>query len=144
MNDSRSPRTSEMIGSGLGVMIVDDDAGVRNMLDEWLRHQGFSVWLAASGEDALDLYRRHAEAIDLVLMDVRMPDLDGPQTLAGLRAINPSLPCCFMSGGLGEHTRAELINGGGASFVRKPFQLDELVQSLLSLVRPRIGSPETV
>jgi DNA-binding response OmpR family regulator len=139
-----SPRAPERIGSGLGLMIVDDDAGVRNMLDEWLRHQGFAVWLAATGEDALDVYRRRPEAIDVVLMDVRMPDLDGPQTLAGLRAINPRLPCCFMSGGLGEHTHAELLNGGSTSFIRKPFELDELVQSLVSLVRPRVLRPEKV
>lgn len=143
MSDSRAP-TPEGIGSGLGLMVVDDDAGVRNMLDEWLRHQGFAVWLAATGEDAVDLYRRRREAIDLVLMDVRMPDLDGPQTLAELRAINPGLRCCFMSGGLGDHTRAELISGSETSFIRKPFQLDELVQALLSLVHPRVRSRRTV
>jgi CheY-like chemotaxis protein len=143
MNDSRSP-TPEGIGSGLGLMVVDDDAGVRKMLDEWLRHQGFAVWQASTGEDAIDLYRRHSGAIDVVLMDVRMPDLDGPQTLAELRAINPGLHCCFMSGGLGDHTRAELVSGNSTSFIRKPFQLDELVQSLLSLVHPRVRSRWTV
>jgi two-component system, cell cycle sensor histidine kinase and response regulator CckA len=144
MNDFRSPPTSGKVGSGLGLMIVDDDAGVREMLEEWLSHQGFTVWPAASGEDALEIFRRRPEAIDVVLMDVRMPDLDGPQTLAELRAINPGLRCCFMSGGLGEHTQAALSNGSTTSFVRKPFQLDELVQSLLSLVRPRVGTPERV
>jgi CheY-like chemotaxis protein len=47
------------------------------------------VWLAAGGQEALDLYQRHREAIDVVLLDVRMPGLDGPQTLAALRALNP-------------------------------------------------------
>jgi DNA-binding response OmpR family regulator len=141
MNDVRSPPKREGIGSGLGLMVVDDDAGVRKMLDEWLRTQGFAVCQAATGEEALAIYRRRPSAFDLVLMDVRMPDLDGPETLAELRTINPGLRCCFMSGGLGEHTRAGLINGS-TSFIRKPFQLDELVQSLLSLVRPGVRSPE--
>jgi DNA-binding response OmpR family regulator len=144
MNDSRFPQSHARTGSGLGLMIVDDDAGVRNMLDEWLRHQGFKVWLAATGQEAIDLYRGHQDTIDVVLIDVRMPVLDGPRTLDGLRAINSKIGCCFMSGGLGENTEAELLDRGGASFLRKPFHLDELVRALLSLVRPRLLSPETV
>jgi DNA-binding NtrC family response regulator len=65
-----------------------------------------------------------------------MPGLDGPGTLARLRAVDPGIRCCFMSGGLGGHKPAALLEQG-ESFIQKPFQLDELVQSLCSPVPPR-------
>jgi CheY-like chemotaxis protein len=56
-----------------GNLVADDEESVRGVLDIGMRQQGFDVWLAADGQKALDLYRRHCEAIDVVLLDVRMP-----------------------------------------------------------------------
>jgi len=124
-----------------GLMVVDDDPGIRNMLDEWMRQQGFSVWLAKSGQAALGVYRRNQAAIDVVLMDVCMPGLDGPKTFAALKTIVPQIQCCFMSGDLGHYTEAQLMHAGAASFIRKPFQLDELTRSLSSFARPHAFRP---
>src|SRR4051812_26454959 len=81
-----------------GILIVDDEMCMRDVLNIGMRNYGFAVWLAADGQEALDVYRRHHEAIDVVLMDVRMPGLDGPQTLAGLQAQNPQGRRLFMGG----------------------------------------------
>ncbi len=102
------------------------------MLDAGLRQQGFAVWLAADGRAAVDLYRRHGPAIGVVLMDVRMPGMDGPQTLAAVRDINPRVPCCFMSGDTGGYTEAGLRNLG-AAVLRKPFRLAEVGRILRDL-----------
>src|SRR3954470_11871134 len=72
-------------GRRRGVLVVDDEECVRDVLDAMLRQQGFAVWLAADGWEALEVYRLHLAAIDLVLLDVRMPGLDGPATLTALR-----------------------------------------------------------
>src|SRR5262249_59047688 len=74
-----------------GILVVDDDETVRDVVNAWMRQDGFAVWLVASGREALDLYRRHREDIDVVLLDVQMPGLDGPQTLAAHRDLNPQL-----------------------------------------------------
>jgi CheY-like chemotaxis protein len=71
------------------IPIVDDEASMRGLLRIGMHQQGFSVWLAASGREAIDVYRRHR--IDMVLLDVRMPGLDGPQTLAALQSLNPQV-----------------------------------------------------
>lgn len=119
-----------------GVLVVDDEACIRNLLEAGLRQEGLAVWLAASGQEALDLYRRHRDAIDVVLLDVRMPGADGVQTLTALRVLEPRILSCFMSGDLGEYTEGGLRDLGAAAVFRKPFQLAEVTRVLAGLARP--------
>jgi CheY-like chemotaxis protein len=124
-----------------GLLVVDDDEGVRGVLGVGLRQQGFAVWLASGGREALDLYRQHSRAIDVVLLDVRMPGLDGPQTLAALQELNPQVCCCFMSGGLGSYTQEGLRDLGAAAVLPKPFRLPEVARVLLGLAGDANGEP---
>jgi CheY-like chemotaxis protein len=124
-----------------GLLVVDDEEGVRGVLSAWMRSHGFAVWLAASGQEALELYRRHRETIDVVLLDVRMPGLDGPQTLAGLQEVSPQIRCCFMSGDPGGYTEKGLRDLGAAAVLPKPFRLPEVAQVLLALARKADWSP---
>ena len=99
---------------------------MRSLLQAVLQHQGFSVWLAANGRDALQLYQQFRPRIDLVLLDVRMPGLDGPQTLAALRRLNPVVVGCFMTGYAGDYTEADLLGHGAVRVFAKPFDFGEL------------------
>jgi CheY-like chemotaxis protein len=116
-----------------GVLIVDDQPGVRAVLQVGLEQQGFCTWVAADGFLALRLYRQHRAVMDVVLLDVCMPGLDGPQTLAGLREVNPQVRCCFMSGDLGRHTEGGLRDLGAAAVLLKPFCLGEVARVLRQL-----------
>ena len=109
-----------------GVLVVDDDATVRNLLALCLRSEGFTIWQAASGGEALDVYAARRNDIDLVLLDVRMPGLDGPRTFAALRQFDPEVRCCFMSGDLGAYTVEELLASGAVGYLSKPFHLAEV------------------
>jgi CheY-like chemotaxis protein len=80
-----------------GILVVDNDESIRKMLENWLGNRGYQVWLAPSGVEAIDLYRQHRGAIRIVLMDVNMAGMDGPETLAALRELDPHICCCFMS-----------------------------------------------
>jgi CheY-like chemotaxis protein len=91
---------------------------------------GFAVWLAADGSEAVQLYRRRREQIDLVLLDVCLPVLDGPETLRALRRIDAQVLCCFMSAYRGVCREEELAELGVARFFAKPFALAQLVQEL--------------
>jgi CheY-like chemotaxis protein len=124
------------VGRGHGVLVVDDDADVRDALDAGLRREGFAVWLAADGQAALDLYRNHSETIDVVLLDVRMPGLDGPQTLAALQQLTPQIRCCFMTGYLGSHSTQELRRLGADAVLMKPFHLSEVARVLRTMTHP--------
>ena len=113
-----------------GVLVADDEPDVRDVLNEGLRRDGFLVWLAADGHEALDLYRNHWHAIDVVLLDVRMPGLDGPQTLAAIQGITPQVRCCFMSGYLDNYSETKLRELGAATVIAKPFRLNDVTQVL--------------
>jgi CheY-like chemotaxis protein len=116
-----------------GVLVVDDQAEVGGVLDLAFRQEGFAVWMAVNGREAHDLYRRYGQAIDVVLLDVRMPGWDGPQTLAALRELNPQIRCCFMSGDTGRYDERQLRDLGAAAMFQKPFVLAEAAEALREL-----------
>jgi CheY-like chemotaxis protein len=113
-----------------GVLVVDDEHMVRIVVQLGLERNGFDVWLARSGWDAIDLYRRHSEEIAVVLLDVRMPGLDGPHTLDVLRELNPEVTACFMSDDTGTYEPEELLRRGASYVIAKPFRLDDLANIL--------------
>jgi CheY-like chemotaxis protein len=113
-----------------GVLVVDDDDAVRKLLHIGLQMHGFAVWLAADAAEAAEVYRQNRDAIDVVLIDVQMPGEDGPQALARLRAIDPRVRACFLSGDSGQYTADELLAHGAARVLRKPFRVRELAEDL--------------
>jgi CheY-like chemotaxis protein len=127
----RERAAAEPAPTGPHLLVVDDDPGVLTMLDTGLRLHGFDVTTAGGGRAAVELFRRHAAAIALVLLDVRMPDLDGPRTLAALREVDPHVRCCFMSGDRGSYSPEQLLAMGAARVLDKPFAgLDQLAGTL--------------
>jgi CheY-like chemotaxis protein len=77
------------------ILLVDDDLSIRTLLGFFLRKLGCTVLFAADGETALSLYR---EGIDLVLLDLEMPGLNGPRTCRALQKIDPEVRCCLLTG----------------------------------------------
>jgi CheY-like chemotaxis protein len=112
------------------VLVVDDEPAVISVLCYALRSHGFGVRQAADGQEALSVYRQHGPDIDLVLLDVRMPGMDGPQTLRALRDLDPDVRCCFMSGYAGGDDEAELLRLGAARVLAKPFRLEGVAAAL--------------
>lgn len=90
------------------VLVVDDEDGIRTLLAAVLPARGLPVRTAGSGEEAVAIYRQHHPTIGLVLLDVSMFGQDGPQTLAALRAIDPQVRCCFMTGGSARYSLPQL------------------------------------
>jgi CheY-like chemotaxis protein len=113
-----------------GILIADDTALILTLLKFELESRRFAVWLAVDGDDALDLYRKHRHEIDLVLLDVQMPGLDGPHTLDALRRLNPNVVACFMSAKRSPSQEEELFDRGAAWVFRKPFRLAEVADFL--------------
>jgi CheY-like chemotaxis protein len=120
----------------LGVLVVDDQDYVRFTLGAALRQGGLVVWLAEGGREALGLYRAHPGAIDVVVLDVRMPGMDGPQTLAALRLLNPAVRCCFLSGDFGCHTREDLRAMGALAVLSKPVRFETIARTVRDLAAP--------
>jgi len=118
-------------GLGLEILVVEDESGVRGLLEFALKHHGFAVRSATEGKEAAGLYGRHHTTIDVVLLDVQMPGLDGPETLVELRRVDPNVRFVFMSGNTGRYTAEQLRALGAACILPKPFSsMDEVVRIL--------------
>jgi signal transduction histidine kinase len=111
---------------GLQLLLVDDDAAVREVAAELLRDLGCRVMEAADGDEAIAAVRG-APAVQAALIDFAMPGLNGGQTAAALRALRPDLPVILMSGYADLEALAEAWSG---PILRKPFSRDDLAREL--------------
>jgi CheY-like chemotaxis protein len=136
--------TSDATPRKYGILVVDDDREVRSLLKKGLQGQGLDVWLACDGQQALELFWRYREMIDLVLLDVCMPGLDGPQTALALLQLQPQIRLCFMSGDLGVYTNRKLRDLGALAVIPKPFRLAEIAAMLWELAARADLSPAAV
>ena len=116
-----------------GVLVVDDESAIRMLLRTRLQNNGYRVWTASSGEEALDFCGAHCDEIAIVLLDVRMPGLDGPRTLDRIKALDVDIPVCFMTGDPGDYDPRDLLERGARHLFRKPFRMDEVVHIVSSL-----------
>ena len=128
--DVAATAPSSAVARKRGVLVVDNSAAVRDLLDDALRQFGFAVWLAEDGAAAVEAFRRHEEDIHAILMDVRMPGLNGPQALAAIRLFCPRVPCCFMTGDLGGYSGEDLMALGARAVLVKPFRIDDVARAL--------------
>jgi DNA-binding NtrC family response regulator len=133
--DPHDPSTQPSKPSSPVVLVVEDDVDVRKMLEAAIRSFGFTAKLARNGAEAVTLH--NSDAVDIVLMDVQMPGMDGPATLQALLQQDPDTLCCFMSGHTGKYTVAELLDCGAADIIAKPFHLAELKHVLENALAKR-------
>jgi DNA-binding NtrC family response regulator len=125
-----------------GVLVVDDEPAILALLQTALTAFGFRVWTAEGAAKGLEVFRSHRSEIHVALLDVRMPERDGPAMIAALRAEAPDLPFCFMSGFAGTYEAEQLMALGAAHIFPKPFRLDELVSRLRQLANANNVDPQ--
>jgi DNA-binding NtrC family response regulator len=114
------PRTS--------ILVVDDDADMREWVKEELEHEGFVVETAGGGRPGVDRVKKGG--IDLVVSDVKMPDLDGLDLLREVREVSPS-PFVIIVTGFGSiDTAIRAVKLGANDYITKPFKIDQLILSI--------------
>src|SRR5438874_6329197 len=110
------------------ILVVDDEAAIRDSLRMTLEYEGYEFVGAATGQEGLALVER--EAPDLVLLDVKMPGVDGLEGLDRLRAMNEALPVVVISGHGTISTAVEATKKGAFDFIEKPFASERVLVSL--------------
>jgi CheY-like chemotaxis protein len=108
--------------SPVDILIADDEPIVRRVLEMALRSSGLRVATAVNGMDAVRVFRQHLGDVRLVVLDVQMPELDGPQACRALRDIAPDVRVLFMSGGSGNYSIDDLLDAGAIGYIEKPFR----------------------
>jgi DNA-binding response OmpR family regulator len=120
------------------ILVVDDDPGIRRLLTIGLPPRGFTVLTAGDGAEAVAVYRQEHARIDLALIDLQMPAADGREVIRRLRAVNPDVRCCLISGGYGMPSAAELHDLKVCDLILKPFNWADLAARLREcLTAPR-------
>jgi signal transduction histidine kinase/ActR/RegA family two-component response regulator len=124
-----TPERAWIEGRGT-VLLVDDQAEVRDVTGSILDRLGYTVITAEDGVAALARYAQHSQSIRLVLLDVRMPRMDGAETLRRLRKLAPALPVVIVSGFGADKDLATIRAMGVQGVVEKPFTVSELSETM--------------
>ena len=114
------------------ILVIDDEDGVRQMVNRVLKHKGFSVLNASNGFEAIQMFKEREHDIDCVLLDLRMPLMSGEETLTELRKINTKVKVVLVSG---NYDPKEALKLGVSSFVQKPYNMDEISRALSDAIQ---------
>ena len=114
------------------ILVIDDEQGIRNLLDTLLRRKGYDVILSANGQKGLELFRR--EQPDVIVLDLKMPGMDGLTVLQQIRSFDPKKPVIILTGAGTPETEQQVRALGVAEFVEKEFSLHRLGDALKRLL----------
>lgn len=118
-----------MSGQATGkLVVVDDDAGLREMLTAWLEHAGFAVTACADGRAALEAL--DGDTFDAVLSDIRMPGMEGLELLRAVRDKDLDLPVVLLTGGPSLETAVEALAWGALDYLIKPVRAERLLETM--------------
>ena len=117
------------------ILVIDDESAIRNSLKMTLEYEGYDCLLAATGPEGLTLLER--EAPDLVLLDVKMPGMDGLEVLERIRAANETIPVVVVSGHGTISTAVDATKKGAFDFIEKPFASERVLVSLRNALDQR-------
>ncbi|MBA4397478.1 MAG: hypothetical protein C0394_08865 [Syntrophus sp. (in: bacteria)] len=110
----------------IGLMVVDDEEGVRRSLRKVLEKDGYDILLAENGEQAVHMVRENHSRLETVISDFRMPGMDGLETLVEIGKINPDITRIMLTGYATMESAIESVNAGIDGFLTKPFDNIEL------------------
>jgi heterodisulfide reductase subunit A2 len=113
------------------ILVVDDELVVRDSLKEWLEEEGFTAAMAGSGTEALALLA--AEPYHLMLLDIKMPGMDGVEVLERAKALSPELAVVMMTAYATVETAVEAMKIGALDYLIKPFEVDSLMPKVAAV-----------
>jgi len=112
------------------ILLVDDEEMILEIGKDMLQKLGYEVVVAGGGRNALDIYERDQNVIDMVILDMTMPDMNGSETYDRLKEINPAIKTLLSSGYSINGKAQAILNSGCHGFIQKPFNLTNLSQKI--------------
>ncbi len=129
-------KKKEVLIRGEGtVLFVDDDETVRSLGSELLKVLGYETILASGGREAIDIYRTREKGIDLVILDMIMPDMSGGAVYDQLKSINSDIKVLLSSGYSVDGQATDILNRGCNGFIQKPFSLTDISVKMQQILR---------
>ncbi len=132
---SPQEKVGEQIRGGTEtILVVEDEEMLREFLKELLVSNGYTVFTAQDGEEALQLYRRHQNEIDVVLIDLGLPKMGGDELFKHLRELNPNVKVIIASGFIDPKIKEEMNKAGVKHIIQKPYLVNEVLQRIRDVV----------
>jgi CheY-like chemotaxis protein len=116
------------------VLLIDDEDMIIDVCSQTLKTLGYEVLMARSGKEAMDIYTKDKGKIDIVILDMIMPDLSGDETYDRLKEINPNVKVLLSSGYSVDGKAKEILKRGCDGFIQKPFSLGQLSESIRKIL----------
>jgi PAS domain S-box-containing protein len=129
------------------ILVVDDEAMVLDVAGEMLKTLNYRVITVPNGAAAIDLYRREQKRVDLVILDMVMPDMNGSEVFTAIRQINPDARVLLSSGYSLNGQAGKIMERGCSGFIQKPFTMSELAGKLRKILEqpsPRKEAPASL
>ena len=137
----KEPAAEIIKGEGT-ILLVDDEDMVVDTSREILEMLGYKVLVAGGGKEALEIYKKNRDRIDMVLLDMIMPDVGGGETYDRMKEINPGIKVLLSSGYSIEGQAVEILKRGCNGFIQKPFSVKLLsreIERILETARIQAG-----
>lgn len=125
----------ELVAGAGTILLVDDEEMIMEVGEEMLRTLGYDVISASRGRDAVEILKNGSKPVDMVILDLVMPEMNGSETFDQLKSIKPDLKVLLSSGYCLDGQADELIQRGCNGFIQKPFNLVELSRKLYNILK---------
>jgi CheY-like chemotaxis protein len=136
--ESAPAKKDDLTGSGL-ILLVDDEELVRGAASAMLSFLGYTVIEASNGQEAIELFQRNSSRIQLALIDLSMPVMNGEECLKHLKSMRPDLPVVLSSGYSETEAARRLQTAGLATFLQKPYTAQHLAELVKGALRTKGG-----
>ncbi|MBN2297567.1 MAG: PAS domain S-box protein [Deltaproteobacteria bacterium] len=131
----KAKEKNEEVRHGTGtVLLVDDEQMIIDVASEMLQRMGYEVLTARAGKDALKIYKQNRRMIDVVILDMIMPEMGGSQTYDGLKEIDPGVNVLLSSGYSRDGQAEEILKKGCRGFIQKPFDMNNLSKRIAEIL----------
>ena len=117
------------------ILIIDDETIIQELLQDVLQSEGYDIFSARDGQEGLELFQSKSDEIELVILDVILPKVDGKTVFTEIRKIKPEVKVLIISGYSKSDVKEELIQKGINGFIAKPFSIVHLLETVGSLLR---------
>ncbi len=125
---------TEVLEGKEGVLLVDDEDVIVDVSRELLQTLGYEVYVARNGREAIDTYKANKDKIDIVILDMVMPDMGGGEAYDIMKDIDPNIKVLLSSGYSIDGQAAEILDRGCNGFIQKPFNITQLSQKLREIL----------
>lgn len=117
------------------ILVAEDERIIRNLTDVTLRKAGYDVLLAEDGQQAVEIFKENSEKVNLLMLDVMMPNMNGWEAYQAINKMAPQVPVIFCSGYSDDILKEEYLHEFPAEIVQKPYRLNVLLERISQVIQ---------